>query len=125
MKTVIWVSPVKTDSELRYTELKVAFKLVGQAVAQGGVPPVEVEVGVEVVGDLQTGLVEASKAAAAEQQFGFERAPTRLGLGLIIGVTRPDIAGQGLLFFNARPAHRAGVLTAAVGVDNQAGSWLA
>ena len=47
-----WGGPVETDSELRYTDLKVAFKLVRRAIAQRGVPPVEIEVGVEVVGDL-------------------------------------------------------------------------
>jgi hypothetical protein len=59
------------------------------------------------------------------QQFGFERAPPSLSLGIIVGVTRPAIAGQRLGFFDARPARRAGILTAAVGVDNQAGSRLA
>jgi len=47
-----WGGPVETDSELRYTDLKVAFKLVRRAIAQRGVPTVEIEVGVEVVGDL-------------------------------------------------------------------------
>jgi hypothetical protein len=38
-----------------------------RAVAQGGVAAVEVEVGVEVIGDLQAGLFEASKGAAVWQ----------------------------------------------------------
>lgn len=49
---VDWGGPVKTDSALRYADLKVAFELVGRAVAEGGVAPVEVEVGFEVVSDL-------------------------------------------------------------------------
>lgn len=44
--------PVKTDSALRYADLKAAFELVRRAVAEGRVVPVEVEVGFEVVDDL-------------------------------------------------------------------------
>jgi len=94
-------------------------------VAQGRVAPVEVEVGVEVVGDFQAGFFETGKGAAAGQQFGFERAPARLSLCIIIGVARPAVASQGLRFSDACPARRARVLAAAVGVDNQTGSWLA
>ncbi len=47
-----WSGPVETDSELRYGGYEVAFKLVRRAIAQRGVPTVEIEVGVEVVGDL-------------------------------------------------------------------------
>jgi hypothetical protein len=96
-----------------------------RAVAQGRVAAVEVEVGIEVVGDLQAGLFEAGKRAAVRQQFGFERAPAGLGLRVIIGVARPAIASQRLSLFDARPASQTGILTAAVGMDNQAGSRLA
>jgi len=89
------------------------------------VPPVEVEVGVEVVGHLQAGLFEAGKRTAAGQQFSFECTPADLGLGVIVGVTRSAVAGQGPSVFDALAARMAGVLAAAVGVDNQAGSWLA
>jgi hypothetical protein len=116
---------VKTDSELRYTDLEVAFELVRRAVAQSGVAAVEVEVYVEVVGHLQQGFFEAGKCAAAGQQFSFECAPARFGLGIIVGVARPAIASQCLGFFDTCPASRASILTTAVGVNNQAGSWLA
>jgi hypothetical protein len=82
------------------------------------VATVEVEVGVEVVGHLQAGLFETGKRATVRQQFGFERAPTGLGLGIIIGIARPAIAGQCLGFFDAHSANQAGILTAAFGVDN-------
>lgn len=87
--------------------------------------PVEVEVGVEVVGHRHSGFFQAGKCAAAGQQFRFERTPAGLGLGIILGVARRAIAGYGLGFSAARPASRTGRLTATVGVDNQAGSWLA
>jgi len=79
---------------------------------------VKLEVGVEVVSDLQSGFFEAGKRAAMREQFGFERAPAGLGLGVIIGVARPAKAGQCLGLFDARPASQTGILTAAVGVDN-------
>ena len=42
---------------------------------QGGVAPVEVAAGVEVVGHFQTGFFKRDKGGAVGQQFGFERAP--------------------------------------------------
>lgn len=69
-----------------------------RAVAESRVAAVKVEVSVEVVGDLQTGLFEAGKRAAVGEQFGFERAPAGLGLGIIVGIAQPAIAGQGLGF---------------------------
>jgi len=38
-----------------------------RAVAEHKVPPVEVEAGVEIVGDLQSGLFETSKRAAVRE----------------------------------------------------------
>jgi hypothetical protein len=95
-----------------------------RVVAERGMAAVEVEIGVEVVGHLQSGFFEAGKRAAMRQRFGFECAPPVLSLGVIVGVTWPVIAGQRLGFFDARPAIRPGVLTATVGVNNQAGSRL-
>ena len=43
------------------------FKLVGRAVAQGGVPAVQVEIGVEVMGHFQLGLFQRSKGTATGQ----------------------------------------------------------
>ena len=51
--------------------MKVAFELVWRAVAQSRVPTVEVDVGVEVIGDLQTGLIEAAKYGGVWEQFRF------------------------------------------------------
>jgi hypothetical protein len=56
------------------------------------------KVGVEVVGCPQAGLFEAGKRAATREQLGFKLALTGLGLGVIIGVARPAIAGQRLGF---------------------------
>jgi len=70
--------------------------------------PVEVELDVEVVGDLQSGLFEGGKSAAAGQQFRFKRAPACLSLRVIVGVARPAIAGQCLSFFNAQMAAELG-----------------
>ncbi|OGX90989.1 hypothetical protein BEN49_05775 [Hymenobacter coccineus] len=84
--------------------MEVAFELVGRTMAKGRVPPVEVEVGVEVAGSFQSGPFEAGKRAAVRQQFGFERAPTGFGRGIVVGVARPAVAGQCLGFFDARPA---------------------
>jgi hypothetical protein len=74
------------------------------AVAERGVAPVEVEVGIKVVGHLQPGLFEAGECAAVRQQLGFERALARLGLGIIVGIARSAKTGQCLGLFDARPA---------------------
>ena len=87
---------------------------MGQAVAQSGVAPVEIE-----------GGVEAGGGAAMREQLGFEGAPAGRGLGVIVGVARSAKAGQRLGLFEALLARRAGVLTAAGGVDNEARRWLA
>ena len=63
-------SPVKTDSELRKVDFEVEFKLMRRAVIQGGVSAVKVEVGIEVVGHLQSRFYAVGKRAAIRQQFG-------------------------------------------------------
>jgi hypothetical protein len=80
---------------------------VGRAVTQGRVAAVEVEVSAEVMGHFQAGFFDGSKGGAVGQQLGFERAPTGFGSG------------------DAGPASSAGVLAAAVGVNNQAWRGLA
>ena len=47
---------------------------------------VEVEVGIEVIGDLQPGLMQRGKGAAAGQQLGFQGAPAGFGLRVGVGV---------------------------------------
>ena len=103
---------------------------MGRAVAlpgttQGGVAPVEVEVGVEVVGHFQAGFFERGEGSAVGQQFGFERVPAGFGLGVVVGAARPTEAGQGTSLVDAGAADDAGVLAAAVGVNNQGGGGLA
>ena len=46
-----WGGLVETDSGLKQAAMEVAFILVRRAVAQGGVPPVGVELGVAVERD--------------------------------------------------------------------------
>lgn len=99
------------------------FKLVGRAVAQGGVETVEVEVGIEVVGDFQEGFFLVRKGPAVGQQFGFEGAPA--GLGVVVGFVRPAETGQGSGLVDASTACLAGVLAAAVGMIIRHGAgWL-
>ena len=62
------------------------FELVGEAVADGGVPAVEVKGDVEVMGDFEPGLFEDGKRGARGQQLGFERIPTGFGLGVVVGL---------------------------------------
>ena len=61
------------------------FELVGGAIADDGVPAVEVKVGVEVMSDFEPGLFEGGKRGARGLQPGFERAPTGFGLGVVVG----------------------------------------
>ena len=98
---------------------------MGLAVVERRVAAVEVEVGIEVVGDFQAGFFQGGKRAATGQQFGFKRAPASFGLRVVVRIARPAEAGQGLGLFDAGPAGGAGVLAAAVRVDNQAGCGLA
>jgi len=72
---------------------------------------------------LQAGLFEAGKESAVQEQFRFECVPVGLGLSIIICIAQPAIANQRLGFFDACPASQTGVLTAAVGVDNQTRRW--
>ena len=80
---------------------------------------VEVEVGVEIMNHFQASYFERSKGSTVGQQFGFERAPTGFGLGVVVGVARPAEAGQGPGLGDAGAAGSAGVLAAAVGVDDE------
>ena len=116
---------METDSEPRQGGFQVLFKLVGRAVAQGRVAAVEVEVGVQVVRHFQAGFFEGGERRAGGQQLGFECTPTGFGLGVVIRSAGPAEAGHGPGLGDAGPASGAGVLAAAVGVDNQARSRLA
>ena len=71
------------------------------------------------MGHFQAGFFERSKGGAVGQQFGFERAPTGFGLRVVVGVAGSAKAGQGAGFFDAAATSGAGVLAAAVGVDDE------
>jgi hypothetical protein len=121
----MWDGLAGVDSKLRQVIQEVSFKLVGRAVAQGGVETVKVEVRVEVVSHLQPSFFETGKRAAMRQQLGFERAPARLGLGVVGGITRPSVTGHRPGRFDALAALHAGVLAAALGMENEARGQLA
>lgn len=112
--------PVETNSELMDVSFQVVFKLVQRAVTRNGVAAVEVEVGVEVMSDIQASFFEGGKNATIVQQLGFERAPAGFGLRVVIRITRPAEIGQGTCCFDAGAAGGTGVLAATVGVNNQA-----
>lgn len=90
-----------------------------RAVAQSRVAAVQVEVGIEVMGDLQPGFIQGSKGAAAGQAFGSERAPAGFGLGVVVGIAGTAKAEQAAGLFDAGAARRTGVLAPAVGVDDK------
>lgn len=96
---------------------EVDFKLVGRAVAERGVSAVEIEIGVEIVGHFQPGFLQAGKRAPMGQQLGFEGAPSRFGLRVVVGIARPGIAGQGTSVGDALATGQAGVLAAPVRMD--------
>lgn len=75
-------------------------------------PLVEIEVGVEIVGYFKSSLLQVGKRAAMREQFGFERAPASLRLGIIVGVAQPAKAGQRLGFCDTCPARQAGTHSA-------------
>ena len=78
---------------------------------------VEIEVGVEEVNHFQAGFFQGSESGAVGQQFGFDRAPARFGLGFVIGVARPAEDGHSLGPLDAGAVGGAGVLAAAVGLN--------
>ena len=85
--------------------------------SEGRVTAVEVEVGVEVIGDFQPGLLQADKGTAVGEQLRFEGTPPCVGLGIIVAITGPGVASQCL--GDALPTRLAGILAAAVGVDDE------
>lgn len=70
------------------------FNLVGRAIAEWGVATVQVEVVVEVPGDLPAGFFQRGKGSVAGEAFGFERAPARFSLGIVVGIAGLADAGQ-------------------------------
>jgi hypothetical protein len=66
--------------------LKVDFEVVRNLVAERRVMSFRVVTG-DVVADFLLGFGQASEAAAVEQ-FGFEAAPKRFGVGVVIAVAR-------------------------------------
>nr|WP_231402867.1 hypothetical protein [Hymenobacter guriensis] len=61
-----------------------SFEVVWGKVAERRMPPLGVVVG-DVVADSELGLGQAGEVAAVEQ-FGFEAAPKRFGVGVVVAV---------------------------------------
>ena len=91
---------------------------MGRTVAERGVATVEVKVDVEVPGYFQAGFFQGGEGDVAGQEFGFERAPAGFRLGIVIGIAGSAKAGQRARLVDAGAAGGAGVLAAAVGVNN-------
>lgn len=114
---ILWGGPVKTEQRAsKQVGFEFLFKLGRRAVAEGGVAPVEVKVGIKVPGDLQLGFFEESEDGAVRQQFGFAGAPTSFGLRVVVGIGWRAEAGQRAGRIDAGAA---GVLATPVGVDNE------
>ena len=95
--------------------------MMGRAVAQSGVAAAEVGIGVAIMGHFQTGFFKESKRINMAQQLDFERTPAGFALGVVAVFSGPAKAGHSAGSGNAGAASDAGVLTAAVGVDDGPG----
>jgi len=71
------------------------FEVVGGEVTEGGMTSFGVVVG-DVVADFEPGFGQAGEAAAVEQ-FGFEAAPKRFGVGVVVAVAAPAHASLGAM----------------------------
>ena len=65
----------------------------------------------------EAGFFKRGKGGAVGQLLGFERAPARFGLRVVVGVARPAEARHGLGPLDAGAAGGAVVLAAAVGMN--------
>ena len=72
------------------------FEVVRRMVTVGGLAALSVVLG-HVVADFELGLGQAEVAAAVEQ-FGFEPAPERFGVGVVIEVAAPTHTLQRTMF---------------------------
>jgi hypothetical protein len=75
-----------------------------------------------VLGQFQPGFFQAGEAAAVEQ-FGFEPAPERLGLGLVVAVAAPAHALRGPVLSKQVAEAGSGVVAALIGGHDQPGRW--
>ena len=67
--------------------------MIGRAAAKGGMVPLSVAIG-DIMADFQLHSGQAGKAAAVEQ-FGFEGAPKRFAVGVIVAIAPLAPALQG------------------------------
>lgn len=93
--------------------------MILRAVSWGAMPAVEVGIGIEVVSYFYSSLFEVREHTTVGRQFRFQRIPVGISLGVIIKISRPAKAGHDLCLGDAVTARGAGILTAAVGVDNK------
>ena len=113
----------KTDSELRQVVFSGSVQ-TGWA-SKRRVATIQIEASVEVMGDFQTSFFEAGERPAMGQQLGFERAPVGFGPSVVVGGAWSAEAGHRPGLCKASAAGGAGVLAAAVGMDNQTRRGLA
>jgi hypothetical protein len=102
--------------------LQLIFEVVGGKIAERGMPPLGVVVG-DVVADFELGFGQAEEAAVVEQ-FGFEAAPKRFGVGVVVAVAAPAHALLRAVFGNQGFESGSRVLAALIGVHNEPG-WRA
>ena len=95
------------------------FEVVGGKKAERRMPPLGVVVG-DVVADFELGFGQSGETAAVEQ-FGFEAAPKRFGVRVVITVAAPAHALPRAVFGNQVFEAAGRVLTALVGVDDEPG----
>jgi hypothetical protein len=72
----------------------------------------------DVVADFELGFGQAGEVAAVEQ-FSFEAAPERFGVGVIVAVAAPAPALLGPVSGDQGFETRGGVLAALIGVDDE------
>nr|GFD59484.1 hypothetical protein [Tanacetum cinerariifolium] len=72
---------------------ELGFEVVGRVVAECGMASFGIVIG-DVVADFKLGFGQAGKGAAVEQ-FGFEAAPKRFGMRIVVAVAAPAHVLQG------------------------------
>lgn len=101
-----------------------SFEGLGGNVLEGGVEAHAAMVAFDVVEDFGMCVVEVAEVSALEK-FGFEAAEGALDEGVMVRVAGGRHALDGADFGQLQAVKGAAVLTAAVGVKDEAWSWLA
>ena len=95
------------------------FEVVGRLVAERRMTPFGVVIG-DVVADFEPDFGQAGEVAAVEQ-FGFEAAPKRSGVGVVVAVAASAHALHRAVFCDQVLEAGGRVLAALVGVDDEPG----